>query len=273
MQLRAAGRTTCGNATFMLLANLVVATLLAWKLVGLGQTYLRRPTEQRAWLVGAAAGVVIVGFIGAALAAVGALKLTFEPNFLLMVGNAFSNFYEEYIYRGALLAILMKYLGNKSVAVIISALVFCQGHLHFPLPLLFVVFLAGLLWGAMVLRYQSIWPAWLSHCVMDFIADSISTSEARRPASRDKWLRAVAGRAGAWLGSEFASSWAMSAALRRALQEQRCHLIASVGFARARRKREFLSRIERVDQHDGFRRRQLRSLHWLRSRDRNDNRG
>jgi membrane protease YdiL (CAAX protease family) len=161
------------HITFMLLADLVVATLLAWKLVGLAQTYLRRPTDQRAWLIGAAAGVLIVAFIGAALATVGALQLTFEPNFLLMIGNAFSNFYEEYIFRGTLLAILMKYLGNKSVAITISALVFCQGHLHFPLPLLLVVFLSGLLWGAMVLRYQSIWPAWLSHCVMDFIADSI----------------------------------------------------------------------------------------------------
>lgn len=161
------------HIAFMLLADLVVATLLAWKLVGLSQTYVRRPTDQRAWLVGAAAGVVIVAFIGAALAYVGALQLTFEPNVLLMIGNAFSNFYEEFIWRGALLAILMKYVGNKSVAVTVCALVFCQGHLHFPLPLLLVVFLSALLWGAMVLRYQSIWPAWLSHCVMDFIADSI----------------------------------------------------------------------------------------------------
>jgi len=83
-------------------------------LVGPGLTYVRRPTDQ--------------------------------PNFLLMFGNLFSNFYEEYIYRGTLLAILMKYLGNKSVAITISALVFCQGHLHFPLPLLLVVFLAGVLW-------------------------------------------------------------------------------------------------------------------------------
>jgi membrane protease YdiL (CAAX protease family) len=158
---------------FMLLANLVVATLLAWMLVGLAQTHLRRPTDRRAWLVGAASGLALVALIGAALAAVGALKLTFEPNVLLMLGNAFSNFYEEYIYRGTLLAILMKYLDNKPAAITISALVFCQGHLHFPLPLLLVVFLAGLLWGAMVLRYGSIWPAWLSHCVMDFIADSI----------------------------------------------------------------------------------------------------
>ena len=161
------------HIAFMLLADLVVATLLAWKLVGLGQTYLRCPTDQRAWLVGGAAGVLIVPFIGAALAAVGALKLMFAPNFLLMIGNVFSNFYEEYIFRSTLLAILMKYLGNKPVAVIISALVFCQGHLHFPLPLLLVVFLSALLWGAMVLRYQSVWPAWLSHCVMDFISDSI----------------------------------------------------------------------------------------------------
>jgi len=161
------------HITFMLLANLVVAILLAWKLVGLGQTYVRRPTDQRAWLTGAATGVLIVGFIGAALATLGALQLMFEPNPLLMIGNVFSNFYEEFIYRGALLAILMKYVGSKSVAVTVSALVFCQGHLHYPLPLVLVVFLAALLWGAMVLRYQSLWPAWLSHCVMDFIADSI----------------------------------------------------------------------------------------------------
>lgn len=161
------------HIAFMLLADLVVGTLLAWKLVGLSQTYVRRPTDQRAWLVGAAAGVLIVAFIGAALASVGALQLTFEPNVLLMIGNAFSNFYEEFIWRGALLAILMKYVGNKPVAVTVSALVFCQGHLHFPLPLLLVVFLSALLWGAMVLGYQRIWPAWLSHCVMDFIADSI----------------------------------------------------------------------------------------------------
>lgn len=161
------------HVAFMLLAYLVVATLLAWQLVGLDQTYLRRPTDQRAWPIGAAAGVLIVPFIGAALAAVGALKLMFEPNYLLMIGNVFSNFYEEYIFRGTLLAILMKYLGNKPVAITVSALVFCQGHLHFPLPLLLVVFLSALLWGAMVLRYQSVWPAWLSHCVMDFISDSI----------------------------------------------------------------------------------------------------
>src|SRR6185312_8442377 len=75
------------HITFMLLANLVVATLLAWKLVGLAQTYVRRPTDQRSWLIGAVTGVLIVAFIGAALASVGALKLMFEPNFLLMVGN------------------------------------------------------------------------------------------------------------------------------------------------------------------------------------------
>jgi hypothetical protein len=37
---------------------------------------------------------------------------------------------------------------------------------------------------------------------------------------RDDWLRAVAGRAGLRLGSQFASSREMGAALRRALQEQ-----------------------------------------------------
>src|SRR4029453_12831511 len=161
------------HIAFMLLAYLVVATLLAWKLVGLGQTYLPRPSDKGAGLIGAAAGVVVVPLVGRAPAPVRALKLMFEPNVLLMIGNVFSNFYEEYIFRGTLLAILMKYVGNKQVAITISALVFCQGHLHYPLPLLLVVFLSALLWGAMVLRYQSVWPAWLSHCVMDFISDSI----------------------------------------------------------------------------------------------------
>jgi membrane protease YdiL (CAAX protease family) len=31
----------------------------------------------------------------------------------------------------------------------------------------------GVLWAWMTLRYRSLWPAWLSHTVMDAIGDSL----------------------------------------------------------------------------------------------------
>lgn len=158
---------------FMLTADLVVATLLAWKLVGLGNVYLKIPTDKRAWLVGVGWGLLLVVLIGVALKVVGALEFIFKPDVALMFGNLFSNFYEEYLYRGTLIAILDKYFANKYLAVVASTLVFLPGHLHFPWPLLLVVFFSGLVWGAMILKYRSLLPSWLSHCVMDFIADSI----------------------------------------------------------------------------------------------------
>ena len=89
--------------------------------------------------------------------------------------NFVSNFYEEFIFRGAILGLLVKVMGREHAwgATIISALLFCQGHLQYPPALLATVFVAGVTWAWMTVRYRSLWPAWLSHTLADTIIDSL----------------------------------------------------------------------------------------------------
>jgi membrane protease YdiL (CAAX protease family) len=58
-------------------------------------------------------------------------------------------------------------------AACISALLFCQGHLHYPPLLLAAVFVAGVVWSRLTIRWRSVWPAWVSHTVADTIVDAL----------------------------------------------------------------------------------------------------
>ena len=58
------------------------------------------------------------------------------------------------------------------LAVLLSALLFTQGHLHYPPVLVAVVLVAGLTWGWLTVRYRSLWPAWVSHMLADTIIDN-----------------------------------------------------------------------------------------------------
>jgi membrane protease YdiL (CAAX protease family) len=43
-----------------------------------------------------------------------------------------------------------------ALAALISAVLFCQGHLHYPPLLVATVFVAGLVWAWMTIRYRSL---------------------------------------------------------------------------------------------------------------------
>ena len=49
----------------------------------------------------------------------------------------------------------------------------CMAPGRSPPALLAAVFIGGYLWAWMTIRYQSLWPAWLSHTVADTISDAI----------------------------------------------------------------------------------------------------
>ena len=68
------------------------------------------------------------------------------PNWPVLFANFASNFYEEFIYRGVILGLLLKALNGRYrwLAVLLSALLFIQGHLHYPAILVAVVLAAGL---------------------------------------------------------------------------------------------------------------------------------
>jgi hypothetical protein len=145
--------------------------LLGWR--GMALAAPERPKE--AWLAGVLSGLGLTALVMGALAALGALVYEPHPNYPVLFANFISNFYEEFIFRGAILGLLLTVLGSQrtTVAAVVSALLFCQGHLQYPPALLATVFVAGVLWAWLTIRYKSLWPAWLSHTVADSIVDSL----------------------------------------------------------------------------------------------------
>ena len=82
---------------------------------------------------------------------------------------------EEYVYRWFVLRQCRALTGNVP-AIIGSALIFTVHHVIavsvYLGPVLTIlassgVFIGGLLWAWLYLRYRSIWPAWISHVLAD----------------------------------------------------------------------------------------------------------
>ena len=151
--------------------GLIGFLILGWRGLALGKP--ERPKE--AWLIGVVSGLGLTALVMGALAALGALVYEPHPNWPVMFANFVSNFYEEFIFRGAILGLLLKALDGQRtwLAALISALLFCQGHLHYPPALVATVFVAGLVWAWMTIRYRSLWPAWVSHTLSDTILDAL----------------------------------------------------------------------------------------------------
>ena len=160
---------------------MVTLMVVVWGLIGvliLGPRGLalglpERPKE--AWWAGILSGLGLTALVMAVLAAMGALVFEPHPNWPVLFANFVSNFYEEFIFRGAILGFLLKVLDGwrTRIAALISAVLFCQGHLQYPPTLLATVFVAGLVWAWMTIRYRSLWPAWLSHTLADTILDNL----------------------------------------------------------------------------------------------------
>jgi membrane protease YdiL (CAAX protease family) len=161
---------------FMLTLMVVVWGLIGFLILGPRGLALGRPERPReAWLVGLASGLGLTVLVAAVFAALGPLALEPHPNWPVLFANFVSNFYEEFVFRGVILGLLLKALDRPRTwpAAVISALLFCQGHLHYPAPLVATVFVAGLVWAWMTIRYRSLWPAWLSHTLADTIVDNL----------------------------------------------------------------------------------------------------
>ena len=161
---------------FMVTLMVVVWGLIGLLLLGPRGLALGRPDRPReAWLAGLVSGLGLTALVAAVLAALGPLAFEPHPNWPVLFANFVSNFYEEFIYRGAILGLLLRVLDRQRqwLAALVSTVLFCQGHLHYPAALVATVFVAGLVWAWMTIRYRSLWPAWLSHTVADTIVDNL----------------------------------------------------------------------------------------------------
>ena len=161
---------------FMVTLMVVVWGLIGFLLLGPRGLSLGKPERPReAWLAGLVSGLGLTALVMAALASLGALVFEPHPNWPVLFANFVSNFYEEFIFRGAILGLLLAVMGRQRTwpAALISAVLFCQGHLTYPPALLATVLVAGVVWAWMTVRYRSLWPAWVSHTLADTIIDNL----------------------------------------------------------------------------------------------------
>ena len=90
-----------------------------------------------------------------------------------ILGNLFSNAYEEVVFRGLLLGSLAYAFRRASPAVLLSALAFAGTHWSYPLPLVGATAVAGLIFGVVYVRTGNLLAPWIAHQLADLVLDSI----------------------------------------------------------------------------------------------------
>jgi membrane protease YdiL (CAAX protease family) len=93
----------------------------------------------------------------------------FLRDYWTIIGNIFSNFYEEFIYSGFLL-ISFRYIFKKNwIAIILTGLIFGFIHTQYPIPFRIVLSISGFITSWVVIKTNSIWAAWLNHMLVDVL--------------------------------------------------------------------------------------------------------
>lgn len=95
-----------------------------------------------------------------------------RPDYWSIGGNLFSNFYEEFIFRGFVLAALTAVIGFWPAAIISSAM-WAAMHAQYPLPLQGAIFATGVVFAWIKRATQSLWAPWAAHMLLDIIGDSL----------------------------------------------------------------------------------------------------
>ena len=118
-------------------------------------------------IVGSVSAVAAFGiFAGLQPGAIHAAQ--FKP--WIAAANLFSNFYEEFVFRGFLLATLTAVFGFWPAALL-SSVAFGATHAQYPLEFQAIISVFGLTWCWLVRRTGSIWSAWIAHMSLDWIVD------------------------------------------------------------------------------------------------------
>jgi membrane protease YdiL (CAAX protease family) len=121
-------------------------------------------------LIGGMASI-LASLVFLQLAGYGALKWIGFDGWKI-AGNVFSNFFEEFIYRGFLLAGLSVLFGFWPAAVL-SSLAFGFSHDQYPLALQLFIAATSVGWCWLVRRSRSLWTAWGAHMLVDVVIDAI----------------------------------------------------------------------------------------------------
>jgi membrane protease YdiL (CAAX protease family) len=125
-------------------------------------------------------GAGVVGGIVALVATVLFVYVLFPPGTVRWIdpvpwkiaGNVFSNFYEEFVYRGFMLVALGAAIGFWPAAIISSAM-WGYTHNQYPLSLQALIMAVGVYFSWLVRKARSLWTPYASHMVLDIVGDSL----------------------------------------------------------------------------------------------------
>ncbi|HET7064755.1 MAG TPA: CPBP family intramembrane glutamic endopeptidase [Rudaea sp.] len=95
-----------------------------------------------------------------------------DPDPWSIAGNVFSNFYEEFIFRGFLLSALAAVIGFLPAAAVTSAL-WAVTHTQYPLSLQVTIFGVGFVLAWLAQSARTIWAPYGAHMIMDVVLDSL----------------------------------------------------------------------------------------------------
>jgi membrane protease YdiL (CAAX protease family) len=94
------------------------------------------------------------------------------PKPWIIGGNLFSNFFEEFIFRGFLLAALTAVFGFWPAAIL-SSVAFGAVHTQYPMLLQLLVASAGFVYCIVMKLSRTLWAPWLSHMSLDLVIDML----------------------------------------------------------------------------------------------------
>lgn len=123
---------------------------------------------------GLVAGLLSIGIVVAFFYATGQEGAFHEPRPKPWVaaGNIFSNFYEEFVFRGFILVALAAAIGFWPAAIV-SSLAFGATHTQYPLSLQALIAVTSLLWAWVTKRTGDLMAPYLAHMTLDLVVDPI----------------------------------------------------------------------------------------------------
>ena len=138
------------------------------------------PTPQLGPPTGRQIGAGVVGGVVALIITLAFIYFLLPPGTLHWIdpvpwkiaGNIFSNFYEEFIYRGFMLVALGAAIGFWPAAIIASAM-WAYTHGQYPLSLQALILATGVYWSWLTRRARSLWTPYASHMLLDIVGDSL----------------------------------------------------------------------------------------------------
>lgn len=125
-----------------------------------------------AWGLGA--GLLSIAVLVAFFFAIGQAGAFHAPrvNPWIATANVFSNFYEEYVYRGFILAALTAALGFWPAAIL-SSLAFGATHSQYPVSLQALIAVLAVLWAWAGQRGGGLLAPYTAHMTLDWLIDPI----------------------------------------------------------------------------------------------------